>query len=87
MSQAINLTTATDYTLANFDILNQGTKQVRFLAKGVTATFFIKHNDTQGYATAGDSLVDGVAQIADIDPYDTFKVVFSTGTVTAKVLG
>jgi hypothetical protein len=86
MSNAINLTTDTNYTLADFDA-NQGIKQVRFLAKGVTATFFIKHNDTQGYSTAGFSLVDGVAQITDIDTYDVFKVVFASGTVTAKVLG
>lgn len=86
MSDAINLTTNTDYTLADFD-KNQGVKQIRFLAKGVTATFFIKHNDTQGYSTTGESLLDGIARIADIDTYDTFKVVFASGTVTAKVLG
>ena len=86
MSDAINLTTDTDYTLADFSE-NQGIKQVRFLAKGVTGTFFIKHNDSQGYSTVGESLLDGIAQIADIDTYDVFKVVFASGTVTAKVLG
>lgn len=88
MSDAISLTTDTDYTLESFtDVLNQGKKTIQFNAKGVTATIFLKFNDTQGYGTVGTSLAEGTPLEADIDPKTTFKVVFASGSVTAKVLG
>lgn len=88
MSQAINITTDTDYTLSSFtDVLAQGKKTVQFQSKGVTATIFLKFNDTQGYGTVGTSLTEGNPLQADIDAHTIFKVVFASGSVTAKIVG
>jgi hypothetical protein len=86
MTASINLTTATEYNTTSLGI-KQGVSKVRFLAVGGDATLFIAHSVSQGYSVNGTTLENGKPLICEMDSYDAFKVVFASGTVTAKALG
>ena len=86
MTDSISITTNTDITAEMLGLKN-GKSNVRLLMVGGSGTFYIRHSVAQGYASGGESIADGVARQFEMDTHDVFKVVFASGTCTAKKIG